>query len=78
MWKKNNEREKLVKIQEYEYFKAFVKDVPSFSFILNEGVLLNYQKKFFSEKIFVKTIFINLSKGGKVQVLIDVISLDEL
>ncbi len=77
MWKKNSEKEKLVKINEYEYFKPFVKDIPSFSFILNESVLLNYQKKFFSEKLFMKTIFINLSKGGKLQVLIDVISLDE-
>lgn len=77
IWKKSNDMDNLVKTGNYEYFTPFINDKPTFSFILNETILLNYQKKFFINKIFVKTIFINLSKGGKIQVLIDVIFLDD-
>ena len=80
LWKKGQNFEENVeklKVNEYEYFVPFVKDVASFSFLLNEALLLNYQKKFFLDKIFAKNVIVNLSKSGKIQVLVDVMFLDD-
>jgi len=76
VWKKFC-NDKNNKNSESESFKPFLNDKVSNSFFLCEEALINYTNRIkqLSNKIYVCSILINSSLGGKLQVLINVINL---
>jgi hypothetical protein len=66
-----------LKNNSYEYFRPFEKDLPTSAFFANEFVLHSYQKKFFLNKILVRSVILISSQSGKISVLIDPIFLEE-
>lgn len=65
--------QKAVKNNSYEFFKSFDKDSPSISTFANDVSLSIYLKKILAitSKVFIKSIIINTSNSGKIQILIN-------
>lgn len=68
-----------VKNASYELFKPFDKDNPTSSFFVNDVSLSVYLKKILAitNKVFIKSVIINTSNSGKIQVLINIENIDD-
>ncbi len=64
----------MVKNRAYEYFKSFEKENSVCSFFANDHVYRNYINKIvrLTPKLFLKSILINLSDTGRLQILINI------
>ena len=73
IWKKNYPNAIDVKNKVYEYFKCFEKDTPTCSLFTVDIALSGFIKKLLkvTQKFFLKSVIINASSTGRIQVLIN-------
>jgi WD40 repeat protein len=77
LWNKMNKQTISKKNYFYEYFKPFEKDIVSSSFFIGDEITANYMRRMFNitTKIMVGSIIINVSVGGRMQVLLNCIDI---
>lgn len=73
LWNKLNQENNNKKNYYYEFFKPFEKDTPCCSFFANDQCTANYLKKVFTltTKIMINSIIVNVTLGGRLQVLLN-------
>ncbi len=74
VWNKYNKENNSKKNYSCEFFKPFDKDIPTCSLFLNDISTTCYLKKLFNitTKLFVSTIILNVSIGGRLQILLNI------
>jgi hypothetical protein len=79
VWSRINKESRERKNYHYELFRAFEKDTPASSLFLNEMYVTDYFKKLclVSNKLLLYSLIINVSVGGRFQVLINVDKVDQ-